>query len=105
MYSLFGTNAREYCSNVYRIDLRTLECRTLFDSISLLENANFIEMTQLAEAYPNEFLFGRYRQEVVHYDRKLYAFGGGKIDGDAYGFENVKFTDFYNLFFFVMFNF
>lgn len=46
-------------------------------------------MEQLAEAYPNEFLFGRYRQEVVHHDRKLYAFGGGKIDGDAYGFENV----------------
>lgn len=87
LYCLFGTNARVYCSNVYRIDLRTLETTTLFDSISLVENANFIEMEQLSAAYPNEFLFGRYRQEVVHHDHKLYALGGGKIDGDAYGFD------------------
>lgn len=90
MYCLFGTNAREYCSNVYRIDMRTLEIVTLFDSISLIENANFIEMEQLNAAYPNDFLFGRYRQEVVHYDNKLFAFGGGKIDGDAYGFDSVS---------------
>ena len=90
LYCLFGTNARVYCSNVYRIDLRTLETATLFDSISLVENANFIEMEQLSAAYPNEFLFGRYRQEVVHHDHKLYALGGGKIDGDAYGFDIVR---------------
>ena len=69
--------------------MRTLELTTLFDSISLVENSTFFEMEQLAEQYPNDFLFGRYRQEVTHYDGKLYAFGGGKIDGDAYGFDSV----------------
>lgn len=69
--------------------MRTLETKTLFDSIALIENANFVEMELLSAEYPNEFLFGRYRQEVIHYNHKLYAFGGGKIDGDAYGLESL----------------
>lgn len=58
-------------------------------------------MEQLAEQYPNDFLFGRYRQEVTHFDGKLYAFGGGKIDGDAYGFDSVmklKISFFFNFY-------
>ena len=56
----------------------------------MLDNANIFELNQLEEAYPNEFLHGRYRQEVVHYNKKLYTFGGGKIDGDSHGFQIVK---------------
>lgn len=89
LYCLFGTNSHIYCSNVYRINIKTLEVKTLFDSISLLENANFIELNQLEQTYPNDFLRGSYRQEVVHYKNKLYTFGGGKIDGGAHGFQNV----------------
>jgi hypothetical protein len=89
LYILYGTNAREYCSNVYEISLKTLECVKLFDSIELLAKANFSESVALHQLYPEEFLLGRYRQEVVHYSSKLYTFGGGKIDADAYAFENL----------------
>ena len=87
LYILFGTNSREYCSNVYRVNIKTLESKKLFDSVELLENANFTRQLELDELYPDEFLSGRYRQEVVHYENKLYTFGGGKIDGDSYSLE------------------
>ena len=83
LYVLFGTDAREYCSNVYRISLKTLESNKLFDSLEIIDRATFIEMERLDQEYPNDFLDGRYRQEVVHYENKLYALGGGKRDGDS----------------------
>lgn len=95
LYILFGTNAVQYCSNVYRINIKTLESVKLFDSIELVENATVADMHRLNQLYPDDFLTGRYRQEVVYYENKLYTFGGGKIDGDAHSFENVNlnFTD------------
>jgi hypothetical protein len=90
LYILFGTDSRTYCSNVYRINIKTLVSKKLFDSIDLLARANFTTLTQLDQEYPDEFLLGRYRQEVVHYKGKLYVFGGGKIDGDSFPLDNVN---------------
>lgn len=67
-----------------------MESEKLFDSIELIENATVADMHRLNQLYPNDFLNGRYRQEVVYYENKLYTFGGGKIDGDAHSLENVK---------------
>jgi hypothetical protein len=89
LYILFGTDARTYCSNVYRVNIRTLESKKLFDSIELLHKANFTRQIELNQMYPDEFLLGRYRQEVVHYKGKFYVFGGGKIDGDSYPLDKV----------------
>ncbi|RNA40279.1 kelch domain-containing 10 -like protein [Brachionus plicatilis] len=89
LYILFGTNAVQYCSNVYRVNIKTLESVKLFDSIELIENATVADTHRLNQLYPNDFLTGRYRQEVVYYENKLYTFGGGKIDGDAHCFENL----------------
>lgn len=89
LYILFGTNAVHYCSNVYRVNIKTLESVKLFDSIDLIENSSFSQLNKLNQLYPNGFLYGRYRQEVIHYDNKMYTFGGGKIDGDAHPFDNL----------------
>jgi hypothetical protein len=89
LYVLFGTNVREYFSNVYRINLNKLESVKLFDSIKLLDNANMTQLEMLKKEYPDDFLYGRYRQECVYYENKIYAFGGGKNDGDAYPLEKV----------------
>ena len=91
LYVLFGTNAREYISNVYRINLNKLESVKLFDSTELLENANMTQLEMLKNEYPDDFLYGRDRQECVYYDNKIYAFGGGKFNGDAYPIEKVRF--------------
>ena len=50
----------------------------------------FSLQNELSVKYPNEFLDGRYRQEVIFYKNKFYAFGGGNIDGDAYNLDQVK---------------
>ena len=90
MYLLFGTNARVYCSNVYKICLKTLVCTKMFDSVQLRESAtNFSMQHDLNAKYPNNFLSGRYRQEVVYYQNKFYTFGGGNIEGDAYPLDEV----------------
>ncbi|CAF0839649.1 unnamed protein product [Brachionus calyciflorus] len=89
LYILFGTNAVQYCSNVYRVNIKTLESEKLFDSIELVENSNFRELENLNDIYPNDFLYGRYRQEVIHFENKLYTFGGGKIDGDAHSLDTL----------------
>lgn len=90
MYILFGTDSHQYCTNVYRINLKTLESSTLFDSLKLIDNAsNFTQLNELNERYPNNFLDGRYRQEVIHYKNKLYAFGGGAFTGEAYILSEV----------------
>jgi hypothetical protein len=87
---MFGTNARNYFCNVYRINIRTLVSKKLFDSIELTANANFTAArTQLDEVYPDEFLLGRYRQETVVYNNKIYVFGGGKLDGDSFPMDRV----------------
>ncbi len=79
LYILFGTNARIYCSNVYKINLKTLESTKLFDSVALSDSVmNFTMISELNARYPNQFLDGRYRQEVVFYKNKFYTFGGGK---------------------------
>ena len=88
---MFGTNAREYVSNVYRINIKTLESKKLFDSLELLDNANFTMRQELDLMYRDDFLNGRYRQEVVHYDNKIFVFGGGKSDGDSCPLDNVTF--------------
>jgi hypothetical protein len=79
LYVLFGTNARIYCANVYKINLKTLQSTKLFDSISLNESVqNFTQLSELNAKYPNDFLGGRYRQEVIFFKNKFYTFGGGK---------------------------
>jgi hypothetical protein len=71
--------------------LKTLESKKLFDSLELNDKAesSFLMRRQLELAYPNDFLEGRYRQEVVHYKNKAFAFGGGKRDGDSYPLDLV----------------
>ena len=92
MYILFGTDARQYCSNVYRISLKTLESYKLFDSIELKESvSNFSMQRELELKYPNEFLEGRYRQEVIFCKNKFYTFGGGNFEGNAYKLDEVIF--------------
>jgi hypothetical protein len=90
LYILFGTNSRIYCSNVYKINMKTLECKKLFDSVELINKSmNYTDTLALNNEYPNDFLIGRYRQEVLHHDGKIYAFGGGKNDGDSCSMELV----------------
>ena len=89
IYILFGTNSQEYYSNVYKIDIRTLQSEKLFDSIQLKDSANFSTLRQLDIDYPNNFLAGRYRQEVIIHEDKIYVFGGGNSDGDAYNLIEV----------------
>lgn len=55
---MFGTTSFEYCSNVYRIDLRTFESVKLFDSMALLPQF-FRDPESIERQYPNEFIFGR----------------------------------------------
>ena len=40
LYVMFGTNSRQYVSNVYRINIETLVSECLFNSKKILENAN-----------------------------------------------------------------
>lgn len=90
LYILFGTNSHQYCTNVYKINLKSLESSKLFDSIELRDNvSNFTQLNELNQKYPNNFLDGRYRQEVIYYKNKLYAFGGGSITGEAYVLSEV----------------
>ena len=90
MYILFGTTSRKYCSNVYKINIKTLESILLFDSLELIETANYTSYLTLQTEYPDDFLVGRYRQEVVLYKFKIYVFGGGKFDGDSFSFFQVS---------------
>ena len=89
LYLLFGTNASIYCSNVYKINIHTLESFKLFDSVEIREKAGYIELMHLQAEYPDDFLMGRYRQEVAFYNSKIYVFGGGKIDGMCYPLQKV----------------
>ena len=89
IYIIFGTNARIYTSSVYRINIETLKSECLFDSIQMIENASHIKRIQLDNEYPDDFLAGRYRQEVVMYNKKVYVFGGGKNNGDAFNLKKV----------------
>ncbi len=51
----------------------------MFDSVALGDSVmNFTMISELNARYPNQFLDGRYRQEVVFYKNKFYTFGGGK---------------------------
>jgi hypothetical protein len=63
----------------------------LFDSTELIHHASFRELEALNQEYPNDFLKGLYRQEVVHYKNKFYVFGGGNSEGMAYPFDTVFF--------------
>jgi hypothetical protein len=56
---MFGTSSREYCSNVYKINIATLESEKLFDSLQILEE-NYFNEDGLNDQYPNQFLHGRY---------------------------------------------
>lgn len=89
LYILFGTNSRIYTSNVYRVNIETLHCECLFNSGNLLEKASYFRQVQLSDEYPEDFLLGRYRQEVVIHDRKIYVFGGGKNNGDVFSLAKV----------------
>ncbi len=101
LYLIFGTNAMIYCSNVYKININTLESFKLFDSVEMREKASYIEFVHLQTEYPDDFLAGRYRQEVALYESKIYVFGGGKIDGMCFPLQKVG----VKLFFFIYLNF
>lgn len=89
LYYMCGTDAQQYCTNVYRIDITKLESVKLFDSIELFQNSSYIETQHLMQQYPDDFLAGRYRQEAVVYNEKIYLFGGGKFDGDCFPLNKV----------------
>jgi hypothetical protein len=89
LYYMCGTDSQMYCTNVYRIDITTLESRQLFDSIELIQNSSYIETLNLQQQYPDDFLAGRYRQEAVVYNEKIYILGGGKFDGDCFPLNKV----------------
>ena len=56
----------------------------------MIENTNFTTMNQLNQDYPDDFLQGRYRQDSVYYQNKIYAIGGGKMDGDSFPLDVVR---------------
>lgn len=60
LYSVGGTTGFSYPMNIYKFDLRN------FESITLDKN------TSSCNAPP-----GRYRHEIVLFDKKIYVFGGG----------------------------
>jgi hypothetical protein len=91
LYILFGTTSRTYVCNIYKINLKTLESEKLFDSLELTRTESFRELETLNRDYPNDFLKGLYRQEVIHYKNKFYVFGGGNSEGMAYPFDTVSF--------------
>ncbi len=93
LYILFGTTSRTYVCNIYKINLKTLKSEKLFDSVQMTENESYYGLMALNEEYPNEFLKGLYRQEVVHYKNKFYVFGGGNAEGNAYPFDLVYFAN------------
>ena len=86
---MFGTNSRIYTSNVYRINIETLFTECLFDSSKLLENASFRMQEELSIQYPDDFLMGRYRQDIILHERNIFVFGGGKSDGDSFPLSKV----------------
>lgn len=90
LYYMCGTDAQQYCTNVYRIDIAKLESCKLFDSIELVQNSSYIETQHLMQQYPDDFLAGRYRQEAVVYNEKIYLLGGGKFDGDCFPLNKVR---------------
>ena len=78
IYILFGTNSRVYTSNVYKINIETLHCECLFNSVDMIENVpSYHTLIELNRQYPEEFLQGRYRQDVVVFNKKIIVFGGG----------------------------
>ncbi len=77
IYILFGTNARVYTSNVYRINIQTLYSECLFNSVDMIENISYLTLLELNRQYPEDFLQGRYRQDVVVFNKKIIVFGGG----------------------------
>jgi hypothetical protein len=60
LYVLFGTTGHAYHSNVYKINLKTLESVKLFDSDELKQTESFIQQQELEVQYPNNFLNGRH---------------------------------------------
>ena len=71
--------------------MKTLITEKLLDSVELIsQNDSFFALQALNEQYPNDFLKGLYRQEVIHYNNKFYVFGGGNIEGTAYPFDLVN---------------
>lgn len=61
LYILFGTkSSAEFSSNVYQVNLNTLESKHVFNSTNLLNTGNFIQQQQIAQQYPDSFLTGRY---------------------------------------------
>ena len=84
IYILFGNNGLtventvEYTSNVYRINIETLHCECVFNSADMIKNvSSHHELIELNRQYPEEFLQGRYRQDVVVFNKKIIVFGGG----------------------------
>ena len=56
LYILFGTTSSDFYSNVYRVNLITLESVKLFDTEQLKNTA---DQLNLENEYPNRFLDGR----------------------------------------------
>ncbi len=55
--------------------MKTLECKSLFDSLKIIDRLSYTEYMSLQNEYPDDFLAGRYRQEVILYESKIYVFG------------------------------
>ena len=87
---MFGTNSNDYFSNVYKVDAKTLESKCLLDSARLNETTNIREREILNTTYPNAFLAGRYRQEIILYNDKIFVFGGGDGEGDSSSLDIVS---------------
>lgn len=95
LYLLCGTDSRRYSTNVYKIDMKTLESVKLFDSVQIIDKATYIEYSHLQVEYPDDFLLGRYRQEIAFYGSKIYTLGGGKLDGYCFPLNKVIIGDLY----------
>jgi hypothetical protein len=84
LYILFGTNGAKYCSNVYRVDVTDWRVVKLFDSLEIINSSMYmIKEDYYSSRYPDNFLEGRYRQETILYDNKIFAFGGGNHLGET----------------------
>ena len=62
------------------INIETLHCECLFNSVDMIENVpSYHTLIELNRQYPEEFLQGRYRQDVVVFNKKIIVFGGGSF--------------------------
>ncbi|CAF0943586.1 unnamed protein product [Didymodactylos carnosus] len=78
LYILCGTNSLQYNSDVYQINLSTMESKKI--------GHTFDEIEEPSDA-------GRYRQEVVLHNDKIFVFGGGGISGISFSLKLIPIFD------------